>query len=346
MQAKDSFVVRKVSLTKAVFMALLKHQDRWSHVLEPDIDQPYADGTVFLVHNFRKLCCILMRAYALATAPGPPEALLSGAGKIQADANEIMCFLDRAQAVGTKKTRLVGVSSRSCKPWLCLRNSIKEANVQPMALVARNAGLADKCDRADWYARKEWFMALSIMPPGRTTDRSKGDESVGDAGRGDDNDSGSSTEEASDSDHDEDGTNNNNNNNNNDDGGSSPCNLWGFQRWGEQQQEEDGRTDYVVRGKMRRGKRAAAGPSDPDESPPLPSSSSAAQALLMGLDHARQSGNVAKQLRRKGVVKKAARHTKRMASPFDPVVVEIVRRALREEEEDERECGSRFFGVN
>ena len=92
LQAKDGFAVRKVALTKAVFMALLKDQDKvWGSVLEPLPQQPYADGTVFVVHNVRRLCSVLMRAYALACTTDP--------AKLQADANEIACFLDRAIAL-------------------------------------------------------------------------------------------------------------------------------------------------------------------------------------------------------------------------------------------------------
>ena len=87
------------------------------------------------------------------------------------DANKILCFLDRGLALAEAggSPRIGGVSSRSCPPWLCLRNSIKEANVQPMALVARNARLpscqegGESMKRMDWYLRKEWFMAMSIV---------------------------------------------------------------------------------------------------------------------------------------------------------------------------------------
>ena len=130
--------------------------------------QVYQDGTIFVIHDFVRVCSFLMHAYAMASS----EAM-----QLHNDANEIACFLERATSMveasapsslspspgrqqrekgrrrdgGVERmdnsaadghamsTRRAGVSSRECKPWLCLRNSIKEAGVQPMCLVRKNA---------------------------------------------------------------------------------------------------------------------------------------------------------------------------------------------------------------
>lgn len=156
-------MVRKASVTRAVFMALLKDA-RWRGVLAPLPAQPYADGTVFAVHDVRTLCAILMRAHALACAGDP--------ARLQRDAHEVACFLDRALALAQSggSARLAGAGARSCPPWLCLRNSIKEANVQPMALVARNAGLPQAAPdkrKLDWYARKVGCFQYALLTPAR-----------------------------------------------------------------------------------------------------------------------------------------------------------------------------------
>ncbi len=153
-------MVRKVSLTKAVFMALLK-DPRWHSVIQPLEEQPFSDGTVFNVHDVRRLCAILLRTYEL----GSKKATHEQRAKQKQDCAEVLCFLDRALAqvaAPFPTTSKSPVPSRSCPPWLSLRSSIKEANIQPMALVAKNAGIstADESQneeakrRVDWYMRK------------------------------------------------------------------------------------------------------------------------------------------------------------------------------------------------
>ena len=258
-QAKESYALRKVCLTKAVFMALLK-DNAWHHVVSP-LPQRYADGTVFEVHDIRKLCSVLMRTYMLCCKDASARQMLCS------DANEIMCFLDNALALAEAggSLRLGGVSSRSCPPWLCLRNSIKEANVQPMALVARNARLASYQEdgarkKMDWYLRKEWFMAVSIV----SQQSARAD--VCDAG----------TE----------GTD------------PQPCNLRGYEQWGECENVDEGDT-------------------------------SAAALLLSGRKlPVSECGSAAQMVRRRQNVESVGRRTKRTASPFDAAVVEVVRKAL------------------
>lgn len=73
-----------------------------------------------------------------------------------------------------------------------------------------------------------------------------------------------------------------------------PCNLRGFEAWGEEQPPADERD----------------------------------RAALLGCEPAGCSA--ARRALRRGEVREAARRTKRAASPFDPLVVEVVRRALAE----------------
>ena len=69
-------------------------------------------------------------------------------------------------------------SSRDCKAWVCLKKGIKDANVQPMALVAKNSGVDMKVPsvaevlgddaqllgkRVDWYTYRVWFMGDSVV---------------------------------------------------------------------------------------------------------------------------------------------------------------------------------------
>ena len=60
-QARNSFLLRKVAVTRGVFMGLLKRG--CTSVIQPAKKQPYKDGTVFRVHDFRTLCAVLMRTY-------------------------------------------------------------------------------------------------------------------------------------------------------------------------------------------------------------------------------------------------------------------------------------------
>ena len=66
-QAKDMFKIRKVCLTRAVFMALLKWQPEGVVQVLPDDQQLFKDGTIFVVHDFQKVCALLMQTYALAS---------------------------------------------------------------------------------------------------------------------------------------------------------------------------------------------------------------------------------------------------------------------------------------
>lgn len=78
-----------------------------------------------------------------------------------------------------------------------------------------------------------------------------------------------------------------------------PCNLWGFEKWGEQEQ---------------------GGVAEQQEERD--------RAIVLGSEPA--GCGAARRAQRRGEVRAAARRTKRAASPFDPVVVEVVRRALEE----------------
>ena len=49
--------------------------------------------------------------------------------------------------------------------------------------------------------------------------------------------------------------------------------------------------------------------------------------------------SAAGKAKRRGELAAAVRRTKRAASPFDPVVVEVVRRALRDERLEQQEKG-------
>jgi hypothetical protein len=129
-RAKDSYKVRKVCLTRAVFMALMKRcmtaevsapaQGSGTGILHVPESQPYEDGVVFHVLDFRRLCKVLCRAYMIMS---------TDAATIENDLNDIQCFLNRAIPALARhagaSVRMCGVGSRSCKPWLALKHSIK-----------------------------------------------------------------------------------------------------------------------------------------------------------------------------------------------------------------------------
>ncbi len=130
-----------------------------SSILHVPVDQPYRQGTVFHVLDVQRLCTILMRAYML---------LSTDACSIQDDADQITSFLEGAIPAMNRRgssASLCGIPSRKCRAWLALKNSLKRANIQPLALVLRNAGKAqpnEKLKRIDWYMRKEWFITHSV----------------------------------------------------------------------------------------------------------------------------------------------------------------------------------------
>ena len=176
-RAKDSYKVRKVCLTRAVFMALMKQcmtvevsapaQGSGTGILHVPESQPYEDGVVFHVLDFRRLCKVLCRAYMIMS---------TDAATIENDLNDIQCFLNRAIPALARhagaSVRMCGVGSRLCKPWLALKHSIKEANIQPLKLALRNSGRGGvdgggtrtpPMKRVDWYMHREWFMTHSVV---------------------------------------------------------------------------------------------------------------------------------------------------------------------------------------
>ena len=133
MRLQESFQVKKVCITKSVIFGILQKCPEIAEPI-PKERQIYEDGTIFQVKNFRALCAAIMNAYMeLSSEPG---ALLESL-------QDIMHFLDRNipyyESGGS--CRRGGLSSSSCQPWLSLKNSLKEANIQPLALVLRNAQL-------------------------------------------------------------------------------------------------------------------------------------------------------------------------------------------------------------
>ncbi len=195
--ARGSYKVSKTCITRSVFMGLLKMASsseimEQQQVLRLPERQPFRDGTVFEVVSFCKLCAILMKSYQMVSS--------DESGVLQGHTNEIVRFVEKGMALAKAggSTRKVGESCRSCKPWMCLKKTIKDANVQPMQLVANNSGL-DKSlfegfiiqdesaskKRVDWFVHRYWFMGHSVMQ------RKSGDP--GD----DDNDGGSSSSSSS-----------------------------------------------------------------------------------------------------------------------------------------------------
>ena len=177
--ARSMYKISKTCITRSVFMGLLKMAGKGAEgqaqIVNVPESQPFRDGTVFEVCDFRKLCCVLMRAYHLVS-----EEDVSGTH--QRHTNEVLRFVDSgialAKAGGT--TRKAGEPCRSCKPWMCFKKGIKDANVQPLHLVAKNSGLdanmlalyaADETlgklhegakHRVDWFVYRYWFMGHSV----------------------------------------------------------------------------------------------------------------------------------------------------------------------------------------
>ena len=155
-QEQASFMVKKVCITKSVVFGLLKEQP--NGILEPlpEDRQVYKDGTIFRMLDFRAFCMVAMHAYM---------ELSSDAQELMHHLHDIVNFLDYnipffSSGASAKRG---GLPSSECKPWLALKNSLQEGNVQPLALVLRNAGQQDgtrgkrkapKLDRVDWYMRE------------------------------------------------------------------------------------------------------------------------------------------------------------------------------------------------
>lgn len=189
--AKDDFLVSKGRVTKAVFMALLhsscnpEGDPRFREVLCLSSKQPFADGTVFVIHDISMVCRALMQSYAFFHRR--PE-------EIWEQESAILDFLDRniAAASAVSSSSTCAMQGRECQPWLTLKASISRAGVCPLALAVKNArrkrrtggddehassGNDDEDDDHDqgeedasgggrsgeWYCVREWFMSSFIV---------------------------------------------------------------------------------------------------------------------------------------------------------------------------------------
>jgi hypothetical protein len=129
---KDEFIVSKINITKAVFMALLKFSSEAASEKETILsvceEQPFSDGHIFQVNDFAALCQVLMRSYA---------ALHKCPSRMKDDEASILEFLE--QNVEATRAGYRAVSGRTCKAWLSLKASIGRAGVRPLCLAVKNA---------------------------------------------------------------------------------------------------------------------------------------------------------------------------------------------------------------
>lgn len=187
MQAANTWKVRKVYITQGVFLGLLRQAQAafecstagseeqlqssipaLPRVVKPILeickDQPYGDGTLFLVNDIRGLCSVLGRAYML---------LSTDAAAVASVADEIDTFIDfnLSHAAEGERCGAQLLGSRACTPWTSLKKGIKDAGVQPMDLVRRNmeieeAGFEKTYDGARWDSekfvlkKKDWYMQV------------------------------------------------------------------------------------------------------------------------------------------------------------------------------------------
>jgi hypothetical protein len=133
-------------------------------ILEICKDQPYGDGTLFLVNDIRGLCSVLGRAYML---------LSTDAAAVASVADEIDTFIDfnLSHAAEGERCGAQLLGSRACTPWTSLKKGIKDAGVQPMDLVRRNmeieeVGFEKTYDGARWDSekfvlkKKDWYLQV------------------------------------------------------------------------------------------------------------------------------------------------------------------------------------------
>lgn len=171
--AKDDFIVSKGRVTKAVFMGLLhssseEHRARcFREVVSVSADQPFADGTVFVIHDISTVCRALMQSYAFFHRR--PEQMWE-------QESAILDFLERNLAATSSFFPLGSaavVQGKVCQPWLTLKASILRAGVCPLALAVKNAAAASAAEghsnssnkkrAGEWYCEREWFMANFIV---------------------------------------------------------------------------------------------------------------------------------------------------------------------------------------
>jgi hypothetical protein len=73
-----------------VFLGLLKTHPEILEAVPTDLQPCPGKGLLFTVHDVRTLCAVLTRVYAqMCCTPSARE-------KLEADSNEVMCFLDRS----------------------------------------------------------------------------------------------------------------------------------------------------------------------------------------------------------------------------------------------------------
>lgn len=121
--------------------------------------QPYADGVVFKVNDFKGLCRVLMNAY-MRLNENPHE--------IGSQMDEIANYLDRNMSHLSMggSINIGGMPASTCNAWRCLKNSMQDANIGPLDVVLKNSGRIDgnkPIKRRDWYAQREWFMSNLIV---------------------------------------------------------------------------------------------------------------------------------------------------------------------------------------
>jgi hypothetical protein len=143
--------IRKAYITQGVVLGLLKQAydctstSESTTILQIGKEQPYEDGTVFIVRDIRGFCQVLMQAYMLLNTQN---------SKIIEDANEVDIFLSKnihyLAGGGTLRGGVIPATQNL--PWRALKSSLQECGVGPLSLALKNTH-GGTCKRLDWYAQ-------------------------------------------------------------------------------------------------------------------------------------------------------------------------------------------------
>lgn len=172
------FRCRKVAITRAVFLGLLHRatQDR-NFFVKVHADKEFADGTFFTITSMEKVCVAVLRAWSLLNT-NPRE--------VEKQLHSILDMFRARRYSGIVEESLVTKKSSwssSSDAWANLKQSIKDAQILPLELIAlrmmnsNSNPLPDamvpflkdvealkrkKRMDSDWYTHKHWFMSHMV----------------------------------------------------------------------------------------------------------------------------------------------------------------------------------------